>query len=104
MGHRKITAKVKAEAVRLVVKKQISAPQAAQMMGVGPTALRRWVAEQRAIDEAPPPDPKKVALDQALIVQLRARLAAAEKERDLLKKSLPSHLVTLYQQLKRSTK
>jgi transposase len=100
MGHRKIEASVKAEAVRLVVEEQYSAPQAARMMGVGPTALRRWVEAWRQREARMP---TTVAAQRLLIEQLQTQLKASEEarsalaqERDLLKKSLPSHLAVLF--------
>jgi transposase len=100
MGHRKIEASVKAEAVRLVVEEQYSAPQAARMMGVGPTALRRWVEAWRQREARMP---TTVAAQRLLIEQLQTQLKASEearsalaRERDLLKKSLPSHLAVLF--------
>ena len=107
MGHRKIEASVKAEAVRLVMEAGYSAPQAAQIMGVGPTALRRWVEAWR---EREARMPATVAGQRLLIEQLQAQLKTSEEarcalaqERDLLKKSLPSHLVALFRH-KRSTR
>lgn len=107
MGHRKIEASVKAEAVRLVMEAGYSAPQAAQFMGVGPTALRRWVETRR---EHEAQMPTTVTEQRLLIEQLQAQLKASEEarcvlaqERDLLKKSLPSHLAVLFQR-KRSTR
>lgn len=107
MGHRKIEASVKAEAVRLVVEAGHSTPQAAQVMGVGATALRRWVEAWR---EREARMPATVAEQRLLIEQLQAQLKAAEEaraalaqERDLLKKSLPSHLAALFRS-KRSTR
>lgn len=107
MGHRKIEASVKAEAVRLVVEAEYSAPQAAQIMGVGPTALRRWVEAWR---EREAQIPSSVTGQRLLIEQLQRQLKASEEarstlaqERDLLKKSLPSHLAALFRH-KRSTR
>lgn len=106
MGHRKIEASVKTEAVRLVVEAGYSTPQAAQIMGVGPTALRRWVEAWR---EREARMPSTVAGQVLLIEDLQAQLKTSEEarcalaqERDLLKKSLPSHLAALFQRRKRS--
>jgi transposase len=108
MGHRKIEASVKAAAVRLVVEASHSAPQAAQIMGVGPTALRRWVETWREHEARMP---ATVADQRLLIEQLQAQLKASEEarfalaqERDLLKKSLPSHLAVLFRRRKSSTR
>ena len=92
MGHRKVSEAIKAEAVRLVVDGGHTAPQAARLMGVGPTALRRWVdawkVQQATMSQT-------VAEQQLLIAQLRAQLKTIEEERDVLKKQLPSHLARI---------
>ena len=99
MGYKKISSAVKAEAVRLVVEAGHSPPEAAQMMGIGPTALRRWVEQYRVRQVAMP---STTAEQQLLIEQLRGQLEASEKaraalaeERDVLKKQLPSHLAAI---------
>lgn len=99
MGFKKISPAIKAEAIRLVVEAEHSPPQAAQMLGIGPTALRRWVEEWR---ERQASIPTTVAGQALLIEQLRTQLEAAERtcvllteERDVLKKQLPSHLAKL---------
>jgi len=99
MGYKKISPAFKAEAVRLVAEAGHSPPEAAQMMGVGPTALRRWVEEWRQRQAAMP---STTTEQQLLIEQLRAQLDASEKarvalaeERDVLKKQLPSHLAAI---------
>jgi transposase len=69
------------------------------MMGVGPTALRRWVEQWRQRRAEIPDDP----LEQALLIdQLKGQLKASEEayavlaqERDVLKKQLPSHLAAI---------
>lgn len=108
MGHRKIAAAMKAEAIRLVVEAGYSPPQAAQLTGVGPTALRRWVQAWRAHQAQ---IPSGVADQQRLIRELQEQLKASEEarealaqERDTLKKSLPSHLAVLFQRRRRSTR
>jgi len=108
MGHRKIAAAVKAEAIRLVVEVGYSPPQAARITGVGATALRRWVEEERQRLAEIPSDPVE---QQRLIAQLQHQLKASEEareqltqERDTLKKSLPSHLAVLFQRHRRSTR
>lgn len=101
MGYRKIAPAVKAEAIRLVVEAGYSSPQAAQITGVGPTALRRWVDRWHKDQAALPGD---AAEQQRLIRHLQEQLKASEtarellvQERDVLKKSLPSHLAVLFQ-------
>ena len=45
---------LKANAIRLVVEQRYSFAQASEAMGVGDTALRRWVAQWRAEKTVPP--------------------------------------------------
>ncbi|UPG93813.1 transposase [Luteibacter aegosomatissinici] len=99
MGFKIISPAIKAEAIRLVVEAGYSAPQAAQITGVGPTALRRWVEEWRQQQAA---IPATTAAQALLIEELREQLAASERarevlaeERDVLKKQLPSHLAKI---------
>lgn len=44
MGFRVVRAEEKAEVIRLVVEMNYSVPKAYEQTGVGPTALRRWLA------------------------------------------------------------
>ncbi|MEX3614800.1 MAG: transposase [Burkholderia gladioli] len=99
MGFKNISPAIKAEAIRLVVEAGYSSPQAAKMAGVGPTALRRWVEQWRQAQAA---IPSTAAAQALLIEQLKERLAASERarevlaqERDVLKKQLPSHLAKI---------
>lgn len=88
MGHRKLSDALKREAVQLVVAQGYSVPQAAQAMGVGPTALRRWVSQWRAeqpgsvIDDA-----QRIRALESQLAQVQRALAEAQEERDTLKKS-----------------
>jgi transposase len=70
MSRRNITDEFKAEAVQLVVAQGYSFAKASEALGVGDTALRRWVAQWRAEQVQPP----------RTQVQVKA-------ERDILKKS-----------------
>lgn len=99
MGYRKVEPAIKAEAVRLVVEAGYTPPQAALVMGLGATAVRRWAEEWRERQAA---IPSTVAGQVLLIEQLKAQLQASEKarealeeERDVLKKQLPSHLFAI---------
>jgi transposase len=100
MGHRKIAPATKAEAVRLVKEGGYTVPQAAKLMGVGPTALRRWVGEDLRLRASATPE--VVARQQLLIEELQAALEASREECDVLKKSLPSHLAALFPRKRRS--
>jgi transposase len=56
-------------------------------MGVGDTALRRWVAQWRAQQAEPPRSELEVIADQRRIRELEARVTELEREREILKKS-----------------
>lgn len=94
MGYRVVTPEEKVEAIRLVVEMHYSVPKACEATGVGPTALRRWVArwrrERAEITQLPR------LQDQELIESLQAKLALLEAENQVLKKQLPSHLKVLF--------
>jgi transposase len=98
MGYRVVSAEEKAEAIRLVVEMNCSIPQACELTGVGPTALRRWVLNWRRVHAGiqQPTRPQ----DQELIESLQAKLALLEAENHVLKKQLPSHLKVLFSRTK----
>jgi transposase len=61
--------------------------KACEAVGVGDTALRRWVAQWRAQQAEPPRNEAQVMADQRRIRELEARVQELERERDILKKS-----------------
>jgi transposase len=87
MSRRNIPEELKAEAVQLVVSRGYSYAQAVEAMGVGDTALRRWVALWREQQARPPRTVLEVEADARRIRELEARVADLERERDILKKS-----------------
>lgn len=87
MSRRNLTEEFKAEAVQLVVAQGYSFSKACEAMGVGDTALRRWVAQWRAQQAEPPRTEIEVMADQRRIRELEARVMELEREREILKKS-----------------
>nr|WKF55591.1 hypothetical protein HUO10_000035 [Paraburkholderia busanensis]WKF59920.1 hypothetical protein HUO10_004431 [Paraburkholderia busanensis] len=87
MSRRNLTEEFKAEAVQLVVAQGYSITKACEAMGVGDTALRRWVAQWRAQQAEPPRTEIQVMADQRRIRELEARVMELEREREILKKS-----------------
>jgi transposase len=87
MSRRNLTDEFKAEAVQLVVAQGYSINKACEALGVGDTALRRWVAQWRAQQAEPPRNEMQVMTDQRRIRELEARVTELERERDILKKS-----------------
>ena len=88
MGHRVLTESLKSEAVDLVVSQGFSIGQACQSMGVGATALRRWVKRWRDDHSALQGDGLRLSADQQRIKALEQQVATLQGERDLLKKSV----------------
>ena len=87
MSRRDFTDQFKADAVQLVVTQGYSFAKACEAMGVGDTALRRWVAQWRAQQAEPPRSEVQVMADQRRIRELEARVLELEREREILKKS-----------------
>jgi transposase len=89
MGHRRISEALRTEAVHLVVREGRSVPQVCKVLGVGATALRRWVARWRAEHEAPAEPPSGESEQQRRRIRdLESTVARLQEERDLLKKSI----------------
>ncbi len=80
MSRRNIPEEFKAEAVQLVVSRGYSFTQACEAMGVGDTALRRWVAQWRAEQAKPPRTTLEIEADARRIRELEARVADLERE------------------------
>jgi transposase len=87
MGRRDFPDEFKADAVRLVVEQRYSFAQACEAMGVGDTALRRWVAQWRAQKAAPARTADQISTDTQRIRELEAQVADLQREREILKKS-----------------
>ena len=85
MSRRNIPEEFKAEAVQLVVSKGYSYSQACAALGVGDTALRRWVARWREEQAKPPRTAIEIETDARRIRELEAKVADLERERDILK-------------------
>lgn len=87
MGRREISAAVKDQAIQMIVSEGRTVMQVCGLLEVGPTAVRRWVAQwrdaqaQRAVGAPMQADP-------ARIKALEAKVARLQEERDLLKKSI----------------
>ena len=87
MSRREISAEFKADAVQLVVSQGYSFARACEALGVGDTALRRWVAQWRADQAQAPRTEVQVKSDQRRIQELEQRVIELEREREILKKS-----------------
>ncbi len=84
---RTFTKEFKLEAASLVLEQSYSIPEAARSLGVGETALRRWV--RQLSDERSGTTPKSKALtpEQQKIQELEARINRLEREKSILNKA-----------------
>jgi transposase len=78
----------KLEAACLVLDQGYSIPEAGKSMGVGPTALRRWVEQLRSErGGTTPPRSKAMTPEQKRIQDLEAQVRRLEREKEILKKA-----------------
>ena len=88
MSRRSFSAEFKHEAASLVLDQNYTIGQACQAVGVGPTAMRRWVGQLRAERSGHTPE-RSVPLtpEHQRIQDLEARLQKGEREKEILKKA-----------------
>jgi len=84
---RTFTAEFKLEAACLVLDQGYSTPDACRAVGVGPTALRRWVAQLEQERNGSTPASKALTPEQKRIQELEARVNRLEREKAILKKA-----------------
>ena len=77
----------KREAAELVLQQSYSYPQACEAMGVGETALRRWVDQLSSERIGITPKAKALTPDQQQIQALEKRIKRLELEKKILKKA-----------------
>lgn len=88
MGRKHFSEEFKAEAVHRVVTGGFAVSKVSQALGIGETALRRWIEQSRAKAPGPAPGPADPASAQQRIAELQKRVAQLEQEKALLKKSV----------------
>ncbi len=85
---RSFSTEFKLEAANLIVDQNYTYKQACEAMGVGLTALRRWVDQLREEREGKTPDKSPAFTpDQQEIQRLKAHIRQLEMEKDILKKA-----------------
>lgn len=84
---RSFTAEFKQEAASLVLDQGYTIPQACTSLGVGETALRRWVQQLSEERESVTPKGKALTPEQRRIQELEARCKRLEMEKEILKKA-----------------
>jgi len=81
------SAEFKKESAELVIDKQYSIQEAAEAVGVGPTALRRWVNQLQDENGGSTPLAKAITPEHIRIQELEAKIKQIEWEKDILKKA-----------------
>lgn len=87
MARKGYTEQFKADAVNLVLEQGYSVSKAANALGVGETALRRWLGNRQPKTSQVSAKPPAHSTDQQRIRELEKQVAQLERERDILKKS-----------------
>jgi transposase len=77
----------KNKAASLVLDKDYSIPEACNAMGVGYTAMRRWVSQLESERSGTTPTAKAITSEQQTIQALEARIKQILWENDILKKA-----------------
>jgi transposase len=77
----------KREAADLVLKQNYSFIEASRSLGIGETALRRWVDQLQQERTGITPKSKALTPEQQKIQELEARINRLEREKSILKKA-----------------
>jgi transposase len=81
------TTEFKQEAASLVLDKDYAITEACKAMGVGNTAMRRWVKQLNTERGGVTPTAKAMTADQQKIQALKATIKKIEWEKEILKKA-----------------
>lgn len=83
---RTFSTEFKHDAASLVLDQGYSVPEASKSLGIGETALRRWVDQLRIERDGGTPKGKALTPEQQKIQELEARVNRLEREKAILKK------------------
>jgi transposase len=84
---RSFSTEFKLEAANLVLEQGYSVPEAAKVLDVGETAIRRWVKQLKDEHGGLTPKSKALTPEQKKIQELEARIKRLETEKRILKKA-----------------
>lgn len=87
---RKFDAEFKLEIVRMVKDEDLSVPEIAKSMGVGETAIRRWVRQYDDEMNGGVGSGRPLTAEQQRIRQLESEVRQLRSDNELLKKRRPS--------------
>ncbi|WP_404416181.1 IS3 family transposase [Marinospirillum sp.] len=90
MKRRSFSPEFKQEAASLVLDQDYTFAQASRSLGIGESALRRWVQQLTEEREGVTPKGKAITADQRRIQELEARCKRLEQEKDIPKKGYRS--------------
>ena len=85
-SNRIYSAEFKIDTANLVIKQGYSTREASEATGVGPTAIRRWVAQLTQESEGITPTTNAMTPEHKRIQELEAHIKKIEWEKDILKK------------------
>ena len=86
-SRRSFSTEFKHEAACLVLDQDYSIPEACRSLGVGETALRRWVKQLQQERGGITPTSQALTVEQQRIQELEARIQRLEQEKSILKKA-----------------
>ena len=81
------SAEFKNKSASLIVDKNYTITEACNAMGVGYTAIRRWVKQLESERGGTTPKAKAITFEQQTIQALEAKIKQIEWEKDILKKA-----------------
>jgi len=84
---RSFSTEFRLEAVQLVTRQGYPIAEASRCLGVGETAMRRWVAQLQQENAGITPKAKALTSEQQRIKELEARIDRLEWEKTILKKA-----------------
>lgn len=88
MARKSFSTEFKREAAALVLDQGYSVSEACQAMNVGPTAMRRWVAQLSSERGGKTPElSPALTPEHQRIQELEARIRKLEREKEILKKA-----------------
>ncbi len=86
-GRRSFTPEFKRDAAALVIEQGYTINEACEAMGVGETAIRRWVEQLKSEHQGITPSAKALTAEQQRIQELEKRIKRLELEKEILKKA-----------------
>ena len=87
MKNRIYTTAFKQDAANLVLRQSYSIQEACDALGVGPTAMRRWVTQLSQEYQGITPKGGAITTEQQHIQTLEMRIKRLEREKEILKKA-----------------